>query len=190
MQAGHAAAQREAASVLGREADIVKCFEPLRRAKSNAMRIRVHGNLDLRHAIYTGKDFVPTDFDGPATLTLAERRRKRSPLRDLAWMVRSFESAAYRLLLDPATVRESDVETARPWAQNWTSWASASFIQAYLAAAAGASLLSPGPPTIPRVFAAVLLDASTPQPQTPPQGAPHSTFNLLPAISCTTHPPP
>ena len=185
MHALPAPAQREAASLLGREADIVKSFEPLRRAKGNALRIRVHGNLDLRHAIYTGKDFVLTDFDGPETLTLAERRRKRSPLRDLAWMVRSFEFAAYRMLLDPATVRESDVDAARPWAQHWTSWVAASFVQAYLNATAGAPFVPPEPRSTAGVFDAFLLEAALYQLQTELEDRPESTMIFLLAISNT-----
>jgi maltose alpha-D-glucosyltransferase/alpha-amylase len=178
------AAQHEAASLLAREADIVKCFEPLRKAKGNAVRIRVHGNLDLRHAIYTGKDFVLTDFDGPETLSLAERRRKRSPLRDLAWMVRSFEYAAYRLLLDPSTVRESDVDTARPWAQHWASWASASFIQAYMNAT-NASFIPSDPRLIAGMFDAFLLEAALHQLQTELEERPESAMILLVAIANT-----
>jgi maltose alpha-D-glucosyltransferase/alpha-amylase len=180
-----ATAQREAASVLEREAQIVKYFEPLRRARGSAVRIRVHGNLDLRHAIYTGKDFVLTDFDGPETLTLAERRRKRSPLRDLAWMVRSFEFAACRMLLDPATVRESDVDTARPWALHWTSWVAASFVQAYLNATAGAPFVPLEPRSIAGMFDAFLLEAALYQLQTELEDRPESTMILLLGISNT-----
>ncbi len=69
-------------------------------------------------------------------------------------MVRSFEFAALRLLLDPASVRESDVEAARPWALHWKTWAAASFLQAYLTTTAG-------PPFVPseRHQVAVLFEA-------------------------------
>jgi maltose alpha-D-glucosyltransferase/alpha-amylase len=103
----------------------------------SSLRIRTHGNLHLGHVLFTGKDFVVTDFQGLEALTLSERRRKRSPLRDLAWMVGSFEFAALKHLVDPASVRETDVAAARPWALHWKSWTSASFLQAYLEATAG-----------------------------------------------------
>jgi maltose alpha-D-glucosyltransferase/alpha-amylase len=146
--------QKEATSILMREADVARLFEPLLRTKMSALRIRVHGSPDLEHVLYTGKDFVLTGFNGFEALPLAERRRKRSPLRDLAWMVRSFEFAAFKLLFDPATVRESDVDAARPWALHWASWASASFLQAYLTATASAAFV-PGD----RTQSAVLYDA-------------------------------
>jgi maltose alpha-D-glucosyltransferase/alpha-amylase len=132
-----ARAQPEAEAILARERDVVRSFEPLLRASMSPLRIRTHGNLHLGHVLFTGKDFVVTDFQGLDVLTLSERRRKRSPLRDLAWMVGSFEFAALKRLLDPASVRESDVDAARPWALHWKTWASASFLQAYLTATAG-----------------------------------------------------
>jgi maltose alpha-D-glucosyltransferase/alpha-amylase len=147
-------AQAEARAILDREKDVVSSFEPLLRARMTAARIRVHGNLHLGHALSTGKDFVLTDLNDFRALTLPERRRKRSPLRDLAWMVQSFEMAAFKVLLDPASVRESDLEAARPWALHWTSWTCASFLQAYIEATAGSPLLA-----VDRESSAVLFDA-------------------------------
>jgi maltose alpha-D-glucosyltransferase/alpha-amylase len=148
------AAQKEAAAILAREGDVVRSFEPLLRTRIGSVRIRTHGNLHLGHVLYTGKGFVVTDFNGFEALTLDERRRKRSPMRDLAWMARSFEQAAFRRLLDPASVRETDVDAARPWAMHWSSWASAAFLNAYLQAAAGVAFLPPE-----RDQSAVLFDA-------------------------------
>ncbi len=135
------AEKNEAAVILSREKELVKAFEPLLQAKANGVRIRGHGSLDLSHVLFTGKDFLFFGFEGHQDLPLFERRRKRSPVRDLAWMTRSFESAAFKLLFDTAVVRESDLPAARPWAMHWASWAGASFIQAYFATAAGASFL-------------------------------------------------
>jgi len=151
-------AREEAAALLAREADVVKSFEPLLRVKTSALRIRVHGNLHLGHVLATGKDFVFTDFEGLAALTLAERCRKRSPLRDLAWMVGSFELAAFKRLLDPASVRESDIDAARPWALHWKTWAAASFLHAYLAATAGSPLIPADRESVAVLFNAFVLE--------------------------------
>jgi maltose alpha-D-glucosyltransferase / alpha-amylase len=151
-------AQREAARILPRERDIQRSFEPLLKVKVSAPRMRVHGNLHLGHVLFTGRDFVLTDLNDFRALTLAERRRKRSPLRDLAWMVRSFEFAALKVLFDPANVRESDVEAARPWAFNWVSWTSAAFLQGYLAAAKGGPFMLVEPEASAALFDAFLLE--------------------------------
>jgi maltose alpha-D-glucosyltransferase/alpha-amylase len=153
-----ARARREAETVLSREADILRWFEPLLKTKMSAIRIRVHGDLHLGHLLYTGKDFVPTDFDGIGGLTLSERRRKRSPLRDLAAMARSFSFAALKVLLDPARVRETDLDAARPWAFHWASWVAASLIQSYLAATAGAPFIPTAPEQTAVMFDAFLLE--------------------------------
>jgi maltose alpha-D-glucosyltransferase / alpha-amylase len=137
-----ASAQSEARAVLSREKDMVTSLEPLLRTRMTSARIRVHGNLHLGHALATGKDFVLTDLNTFRALPLAERRRKRSPLRDLAWMAQSFELAAFKVLHDPASVRESDVEAARPWAVHWTSWTCASLLGTYIEATASSPLLA------------------------------------------------
>jgi maltose alpha-D-glucosyltransferase/alpha-amylase len=134
-------ARHEADAVLAREAEIVKRFEPFLRVKTAGMRIRVHGHLHLGHVLYTGKDFVLTGIGGSRETSSVARMRKRSPLRDLAGMLRSFDFAAMKLLLDPARVRETDVEAARPWAFHWSSWVSASFLAAYVGATDGAPFL-------------------------------------------------
>ena len=147
-------AQREATAILAREGDVVRTFEPLLRARTALPRMRAHGDLHLGHVLWTGKDFVLTDLGNFHAHTAAERRRKRSPLRDLAWMVRSFEFAAFKVLLDPAKVRENDLEVATPWALHWTSWTSASFLDGYMKVTAGAPFLRG-----PHEATAVLFDA-------------------------------
>ncbi len=134
-------ARLEAETVLARENDILLWFEPLLTSKVTTVRIRVHGHLHLGHVLYTGKDFVMTDFDGIHEMTLAERRRKRSPLVDVASMTRSFHFAAHKVSLDPARVREADEATAHPWASHWALWVSAAFLRAYVEAANGSRIL-------------------------------------------------
>jgi len=129
------------AAILAREGDVLRSIEPLLRTQMGGLRIRSHGNLHLGHVLAAGKTLVFTGIGGDPALTLEERRRKRSPLRDVAWMVRSFELAILRRLFDPASVRTEDVEAARPWAVQWSTWTAAAFVGAYLAAVAGASLL-------------------------------------------------
>jgi maltose alpha-D-glucosyltransferase/alpha-amylase len=127
-----------AEAVLASEGLVLRSFEPLLHTKMDAVRMRVHGRLHLGHVLFTGARFVLTDMGGSRELSLAERRRKRSPMRDLASMVRSFQAVSIRVLYDPAVVRESDLAVAVPWAVHWSEWVSASFLGAYLAAAGDA----------------------------------------------------
>lgn len=151
-------ARREAETVLALEAPIYAWFEALLKARIGSARIRIHGHLHLGHVLFTGKDFVMTDIGGVREQPLTERRRKRSPLIDVAAMVRSFESAALRQLVDPARVRETDFAAARSWAFHWASWVSASFLHAYLADTAGAVFLPREPSDIAALFNSFLLE--------------------------------
>jgi maltose alpha-D-glucosyltransferase/alpha-amylase len=122
---------------------VQRVFEPLLTRRLAGLRIRTHGDYHLEQALYTGKDFVLIDFEGPP-LELAERRRKHSPLRDVAGMIRSFHFAAFTAWLDGVVVREEDRELAAPWADAWHRWVSGAFLAEYLDATAGAPFM-PGP---------------------------------------------
>ncbi|TMA25952.1 MAG: maltose alpha-D-glucosyltransferase [Deltaproteobacteria bacterium] len=130
-----------AQQLLAREKDLYARFEPLLGARLTAARGRIHGEYHLGNVLWTGKDFVVVDFNGNPERPLPERRRKRSALRDVAWMMRSFDSAASFTLRDPASVRESERGAAEPWARLWATWTPAAFLAAYLEAAKGSPLL-------------------------------------------------
>jgi maltose alpha-D-glucosyltransferase/alpha-amylase len=120
--------------LLSREKDLYARFEPLLHKKLTASRGRIHGEYHLGNVLWTGKDFVVVDFGQNPSRPLPERRRKRSPLRDVATMLRSFDFAATLALRDPATVREMERGAAEQWAKLWATWTSAAFLSAYLEA--------------------------------------------------------
>jgi maltose alpha-D-glucosyltransferase/alpha-amylase len=119
---------------------ILARFRQLLDINSTAMRIRCHGDFHLGQVLFTGKDFVIIDFEGEPMRPLSERRIKRSSLRDVAGMLRSFNYAAM-VKLKSQTVRAEDPVQLRPWAGFWIRWVSVAFLRGYLDATAQATFL-------------------------------------------------
>lgn len=80
--------------LIGRGEEVREQLRQLTHAGSTGKIIRVHGDYHLGQTMWADDDWVILDFEGEPARALAERRRKRSPLRDVAGMLRSFAYAA------------------------------------------------------------------------------------------------
>jgi maltose alpha-D-glucosyltransferase / alpha-amylase len=133
--------QGDARRVLDLEKEVYARYRAMLDHRISAARIRCHGDYHLGQVLYTGKDFVVIDFEGEPARPLGERRLKRSPLRDVAGMIRSFHYAAYTAVHGDASgsaVRPEDAVSLTPWARFWYIWTSVTFLKGYLETAEGA----------------------------------------------------
>jgi maltose alpha-D-glucosyltransferase / alpha-amylase len=137
-----AAFRDEAKEVLGAEQEILAREKRLLDRRTNAAKIRVHGDYHLGQLLYTGKDFVILDFEGEPARPLSERKLKRSALRDVAGMMRSFQYAAYSALWQPA-MRKEDVPFLERWADLWYRHMGSVFLQSYLKTTGSAAVFIP-----------------------------------------------
>jgi maltose alpha-D-glucosyltransferase/alpha-amylase len=136
------AAQAEAEAVLQARGRILERIRACAPASVQAVKIRHHGDYHLGQVLLARNDFVIIDFEGEPARPLAERRKKHSPLRDVAGMVRSFDYARHAALarLSTAAARaRADLESA---GRGWQAEAERAFLDAYAEAAGGAGLFA------------------------------------------------
>lgn len=100
--------------------------------KLQASKIRIHGNLHLQQILLTGKDVAIHDFGGNPHRNYSERRLKRSPLRDVASMIRSFNYVAHKAFLNTTQVSKEEARELMPFAGFWAHYMSNFFLDAYL----------------------------------------------------------
>jgi maltose alpha-D-glucosyltransferase/alpha-amylase len=136
---GDAAAM--ARSLLEREGEVIDLFRELNSRTIRAARIRIHGDYHLGQVLWTGKDFLIIDFEGEPLRSVGERRLKRSPMRDVAGMVRSFDYAAWSGMLRHLELVSTQAQTAGRVAQSdrdirgariWSAWLAREFVRVYI----------------------------------------------------------
>ncbi len=103
--------------------------------------IRHHGDYHLGQTLLSDDRWIILDFEGEPARSLLERRRKRSPLRDVAGMLRSFAYAA----------SASQLLRGVPAPDGWEDQAREAFLEAYLHAVEP-SLLPAGRPATEKLL--------------------------------------
>ena len=163
----------DAALLLSRRINLFARSHAITSSASAGQRIRIHGDYHLGQTLRTGVmsadsanedgDFVLLDFEGEPARSLAERRQKQSPLKDVAGMIRSFSYAAHSALdryLNTARESGSAADAAKlaEWAIFWQNSASAEFLRSYRETIASNPVLLPSPQQSQSLLAAYLLE--------------------------------
>jgi maltokinase len=136
------------APIRGRGEEVREQLRMLTQVGSAGRVIRHHGDYHLGQVMHTADgDWVVLDFEGEPARTLIERRRKRSPLRDVAGMLRSFAYAA------TASALLHDA----PAPAGWEAQVRTAYLDGYLEET-DQSLLPPGRAAVERLLAVFELE--------------------------------
>ncbi len=144
-----------------REAEVLAGFRKVLDRRITAKRIRTHGDYHLGQILYTGRDFVILDFEGEPARSLSERRLKRSALRDVAGMLRSFHYAVWtvgRNFIENGLVGDERREGFERWASFWYEQVSIRFLEKYLEEASEGGFLPRSREELQILLQAYLLD--------------------------------
>ncbi|MEZ4332629.1 MAG: maltose alpha-D-glucosyltransferase [Myxococcota bacterium] len=153
----------EARRVLAERDRIDRTVRTLIGAAFGGRRTRCHGDYHLGQLLYTGRDFVILDFEGEPARPIAERRLKRSPLVDVAGMLRSFDYASWYWLYRARTeghLRTEDVPRLVPWARFWARGVGRIFVDAYRAGMRSTRLLPEDEREVARLLHVLMLEKS------------------------------
>jgi maltose alpha-D-glucosyltransferase/alpha-amylase len=177
--------------LLSKRLDLIARSRSIANSTAAGLRIRIHGDYHLGQTLRArgtqaanspadtrlkesrtpettngeseNEDFVLLDFEGEPARALAERRRKQSPLKDVAGMIRSFSyvaQAGLKQFLDSNPDRTQTADSGRlgAWAVTWQRSVSSEFLSAYRETIAANNVLLPSPRQSQTLLEAYLLE--------------------------------
>ncbi len=148
----------EIEEVMGMREKVLAQMKRIHARKMDIIKIRHHGNYHLGQILFSGKDVMIRDFGGDPNRSYSERRLKRSPLRDVAFMVRSIHYAAHKGILMNDQIRKEDMTRILPYVPVWTHYVSGFFMDSYLQTVAGSRFIPKNQEDLKILFNAYLLE--------------------------------
>ena len=133
--------KKELDEVFGRREEVLNIFRRIYKKKLDVIKIRIHGNYHLGQILFTGKDVVINDFGGDPARRFSDRRLKRSPLRDVAGMVRSFRYVANEGFMKNPQLPKEEINYYQPFADLWAFYMRSFFMKAYLETVKGSAFI-------------------------------------------------
>lgn len=106
--------------------------EEFRTRPIESLRIRIHGDYHLGQVLATENDFVIIDFEGEPESTIADRKIKHSPLKDVAGMIRSYHYAVSAKLFNSAETEGIDPDHLQRVSDRWFYLIRDTYLEAYL----------------------------------------------------------
>lgn len=116
------------------EEKIGKFFKKVLDGKLGSKRIRIHGDYHLGQVLFTGFDYLIIDFEGEPESSIADRKIKHSPLKDVAGMIRSFHYAVCAKLYFSKETQNVNPERLQKAADRWYKLITDAYVDAYMQA--------------------------------------------------------
>jgi len=113
----------------------------LEQGKIDTFKTRIHGNFKLDKLLFSGKDFIFTDFEGEVEFPISVRKIKHCPLKDVASILTSFHYIIYDGYFHRKEFVPVDENFLKPLVERWFEKVFGTFTSAYVAEARKTSLI-------------------------------------------------
>jgi trehalose synthase-fused probable maltokinase len=107
-------------------------FEKIGSNDLKSSRIRIHGDYHLGQVLFTGSDYLVIDFEGEPESSIADRKIKHSPLKDVAGMIRSVHYAVCAKLYFSSETKEINPLRLQKAADRWYKLITDAYLDAYM----------------------------------------------------------
>ena len=144
--------------LLARRDDALALLDRLLPAKVAAMKTRLHGDYHLGQVLVVKNDFAIIDFEGEPLRPLDERRRKGSPLVDVAGMLRSAAYAAATAVRQMAAIQPAAEAGLLERGEVWRKQVTDTFLQRYRVTMAGVASFPEDAATVDALIAFFTLE--------------------------------
>ncbi|HEY7926711.1 MAG TPA: aminoglycoside phosphotransferase [Candidatus Dormibacteraeota bacterium] len=116
-------------------------IDAIRTLTAPGLAIRIHGDYHLGQVLRTDAGWTVLDFEGEPRRSVEHRRRRHSPLRDVAGMLRSFDYAAMVALLERMTPADPEWAHLAAHGRSWSTANREAFWSTYAERTAGSRLV-------------------------------------------------
>jgi maltose alpha-D-glucosyltransferase/alpha-amylase len=133
--------QSEAEELLKHRDDLLNVFKKIYNKKLDVLKIRIHGFYTLSQVLLTGKDIAIQGYGGDPLRPYSERRLKRSPLHDVATMLRSLHNSVYEGFQDNHHILDENRPKYISFLRLWAHYMGGFFMKAYLETVEGSQFV-------------------------------------------------